>query len=361
MSAGLREWFLAKWPWLLATSLLACSSPSVPADPVPTTPKTTTTTVPTPGASVSAATPIVSIAKPEVFPAAPKPLAVSKSIADTILLVDAADASCNQADEQSAIRCWIEKRYASEPSAQSIALKLFEHSGIIAGVEQEHTMDGGFRGTLHIVPEWPLRQYKKHLEWVAASAEDFNVFFEKLGTKSEKKVRYRHRAIAFKFMRSVNRRTPSAYASDWAIGYNVSGSLHASVDAVRETLFHEIFHLNDSEHATGGTNWSARALGTIHEAILAQCSTRIACLTPYAPMPTMVRGGTYYAFQPNNGEAVHEYGAELATRYYREHRAMIRNEKLPSRPFKCGPKENADAWKLLVDEFFAGIDLVPPC
>ena len=47
----------------------------------------------------------------------------------------------------------------------------------------------------------------------------------------------------------------------------------------------------------GSVNWSSKALGTIHETILAQCSTRIACLTPYAPMPTMVRGGTYYAFQ----------------------------------------------------------------
>ena len=238
---------------------------------------------------------------------------------------------------------------------------MFDRSGHVAGVEAEHQMDGGFRGTIHIVPEWPLRQYRKHLEWVAASADDFDVFFNKLGTKSDKPVRYRHRAIAFKFLRSVNRRTPSAYASEWSIGYNVSGSLHASVDAVRETLFHEIFHLNDPEHAIGQVNWSAKALRPIHEAILGQCSTRIACLTPYAPMPTMVRGGTYYAFQPNNGEAVHEYGAELATRYYREHRAILRGEKLPSRPFKCGPKENADAWKLLVDEFFAGIDLVPPC
>ena len=283
-------------------------------------------------------------------------------MADTILHVDAAlDDACKNDDEQAAIRCLIAKRYENDAAAQSRALALFDHSGDIPGVEHEHVMDGGFRGDIHIVPEWPVRQYRKHLEWVTASADDFDVFFDKLASKSEKPIRYRHRAITYKFLRSVNRRTPSAYASEWSIGYNVSGSLHVSVDAVRETLFHEIFHLNDADHPVGSTSWSAHALRKIQDAILAQCSTRIACLTPYAPMPTMVRGGTYYAFQPNNGDAVHEYAAELATRYYREHRAIFRGEKLPARAFKCGPKENADAWKLLVDEFFGGIDLIPAC
>jgi hypothetical protein len=73
-----------------------------------------------------------------------------------------------------------------------------------------------------------------------------------------------------------------------------------------------------------------------------------------------VRGGTYYAFQPEDYDPVHEYGAELAIRWYREHRAITR--KLPKvAPFKCGPKENAEAWKLIVDEFFGGIDRVPAC
>lgn len=356
------EQFVAKWRLLLAAALVGCSSPPVPADPAPAPAKTSTTPLPSARVAITPVAPAVSIAKPDAPPPAPKPPAVSKSIADTILVADAAaNEACKNADEQRAIRCLVEKRYEDEPSAQSLALGLFDASGYVVGVEHEHMMDGGFRGTIHIVPEWPVRQYKKHLEWVNASAEDFNVFFDKLAPKSTKPVHYRHRAIAFKFMRSVNRRTPSAYASEWSIGYNVSGSLHSSVDAVRETLFHEIFHLNDSEHATGSTNWSANVLRKIHDSILAQCSTRIACLTPYAPMPTMVRGGTYYAFQPNNGDAVHEYGAELATRYYREHRAIFRNEKIPGHPFKCGPPENAQAWKLLVDEFFAGIDLIPAC
>ena len=73
---------------------------------------------------------------------------------------------------------------------------------------------------------------------------------------------------------------------------------------------------------------------------------------------TIVRGGTYYSFQPGNG--VGEYAAELALRYYREQRAALRALPRP-RPFKCGPPENARAWALVRDELFGGIDVVPPC
>jgi hypothetical protein len=72
----------------------------------------------------------------------------------------------------------------------------------------------------------------------------------------------------------------------------------------------------------------------------------------------MVRGGTYYAFQPGNG--VHEYAAELAIRYYREHRALLAGKR-PLAPFKCGVPENAESWKLVVDRFFGSIDLTPTC
>jgi hypothetical protein len=55
-----------------------------------------------------------------------------------------------------------------------------------------------------------------------------------------------------------------------------------------------------------------------------------------------------------------KYAAELAIRWYREHRAITK--KLPRvAPFKCGPKENGEAWRLIVDEFFGGVDLVPAC
>jgi hypothetical protein len=40
---------------------------------------------------------------------------------------------------------------------------------------------------------------------------------------------------------------------------------------------------------------------------------------------------------------------------------MLLKRPLAKPPFKCGPPENAKAWDLLKDEFFGGVDLVPPC
>lgn len=169
---------------------------------------------------------------------------------------------------------------------------------------------------------------------------------------------YRWRALALRFFRSVGRVTPSAYASDWHVSYNVSGSLLGSEAGVRDTLFHEIFHLNDAAHQ----DWSARALRATFDFIVKKCTTaNMACLAPYAPGETVVRGGTYYAFQPDNGDAVREYAAELALRWYTEHRAVQHGEKLPRTPFKCGPPENARAWALMVAEFWGGIDQIPAC
>lgn len=255
----------------------------------------------------------------------------------------------------------LEKRYAGHASALGLVLALHESSGSIAGVEQAYVMDGGFRGAIRIVPELPVGPYEKHLRWVSAASADFDEFFTALAARSKTGVRYRHRPIAWKFFRSVGRTTPSAYAIDWSIGYNVSGSLHRSADAVRETLFHEIFHLNDAKRLPGPEQWSRKRLGAIHDAILTKCGTRAPCLSPYAPTPTMVRGGTYYAFQPNNGDAVHEYAADIAARFYQETRAILRGEKLVKPAFKCGPSENERAWKFVVEEFFGGVDLVPPC
>ena len=73
-----------------------------------------------------------------------------------------------------------------------------------------------------------------------------------------------------------------------------------------------------------------------------------------------VGGGTYYAFQPGAPTGL-EYAAELATRYHDEQLAMIQGRALAKPAFKCGPIENANAWNLLVDEFFGGVDFVPRC
>src|SRR5262249_29517302 len=95
------------------------------------------------------------------------------------------------------------------------------------------------------------------------------------------------------------------------------------------------------------------------ETIVSRCGTDTRCLRPYAPNSTLVRGGTYYAFQPGNGVA--EYAAELAIRYFREMRARERGKALPEPAFKCGPPENARAWELMVTEFLGGADQTPPC
>ncbi len=168
-------------------------------------------------------------------------------------------------------------------------------------------------------------------------------------------------------MRSVGKRTPSAYATLaagrlWSITHNVVGSLLTSERGVRETYFHELFHLNDFDHG----DWSSKTLGTDYQAIIKRCGTTgakaVKCLTPFAPNDTKVRAtGTYYAFQPNNGDSVHEYAAELAVRYYKEQLAMATKGKLAAKAFKCGPPENARAWKALVAEFFGGHDRVPAC
>lgn len=181
------------------------------------------------------------------------------------------------------------------------------------------------------------------------------MFAAELAAAASSPVRYRHRSLALRYFRSVRARTPSAYASGWTVAYNLAGSLHRSADEVRETLFHEIFHLNDSAHGA----WSQAALSPIYDAIVARCGTRIPCLAPYSPNGTIVKGGTYYSFQPGNG--VGEYAAELAIRYYREQRAALRGERLGKPPFKCGPPENARAWSLLAGEFFGGADRVVPC
>ncbi|WP_437900233.1 hypothetical protein [Sorangium sp. So ce124] len=253
------------------------------------------------------------------------------------------------------IRCLLALRYQGDPQASASATALFDQNGSVAGLEREHMMDGGYRGMLHLVPELPVRAERRHLEWTVSAIADFDAFVADLAAAASSPVRYRHRALALRYFRSVRARTPSAYASGWTVAYNLSGSLHRSADDVRETLFHELFHLNDVAH--GG--WSQAALSPIYDGIVARCGTRISCLTPYSPNETIVKGGTYYSFQPGNG--VVEYAAELAIRYYREQRAALRGKRLSKAPFKCGPPENARAWSLLSGEFFGGADRVAPC
>ena len=264
------------------------------------------------------------------------------------------------------IRCLYDERYKGDARAASIAHELWVKWRIVAGVEVAHTMDGGYRGMIRLEPAVPVGADRKHLEWVASAIADFDVFFAELAAYRDQHTDggavarasgarpYRFRPITLRFMRSIGARTPAAYAHDWTVAYNFMGTLNISADAVRETMFHEIFHLNDAAHG----DWSPKALGKIFEGVARKCGVAIPCLTPYTPNDTVVRGGTYYSFQPGNG--VGEYAAELALRYYREQRAALR--KLPRvKPFKCGPPQNAEAWALMRDELFDGVDAVPAC
>jgi hypothetical protein len=288
-----------------------------------------------------------------------------------------ADPSCN-----GDLRCLVDHAFARDDQARVLALALLDETGDVAGIDHEQTMDGGFRGTLHILPALPTGDARVQLERVLAAARDFETFFRQAYPSRRPGAGgspYRWRDLSVRFFRSmsgpkgheVDRTTPSAYAigprrmpesaSDdisFSLSYNVRGSLLTSDTGVRETLFHEIFHMNDAAHG----DWSARALLTDYNAILKKCgATNLTCLGPYAPNDTMVRGGTFYAFEQNNGLPVREYAAELALRWYKEHRALQRNEPPPfGRSFKCGPPENRRSWDALVKEFF-GIDLVPAC
>lgn len=265
------------------------------------------------------------------------------------------------------VRCLFDERYRGDAKAAGIAHELFVKWRTVAGVEVAHTMDGGYRGMIRIEPAVPVGENRKHLEWVAGALRDFDTFFGELEKSRGGAGRsvlfsasgpsprpFRFHPLTLRFMRSVAARTPAAYAHDWTVAYNFVGTLNVSADAVRETMFHEVFHLNDAAHG----NWSPGALGAIFDVAAKKCGTTIPCLAPYTPNDTIVRGGTYYSFQPGNG--VTEYAAELALRYYREQRAALRGLPRP-KPFKCGPPENARAWALMRDEFFAGVDAVPAC
>lgn len=357
---------------LAAVALAACAAPPPKTDARPATSSAPT---PPPSASLAAPERDAGAAVAEVVDAGgvvdAGPRAPRVADVAPVLFPEASAIGerCPESlPEEARVRCFYDARYAPDPRAASIAHGLLARHGIVAGVERAHMMDGGYRGTLRITPAVPHGDARKHLAWLEASFADFERFFGDLARAPgdagpPATIPYRYRPITLRFMRSdkcegarcTPARTPSAYAWDWTIAYHLDGSLNTSEDAVRETMFHEIFHLNDQAR----DDWSIRALGPIFDRIVAKCGTRAACLAPYAPNDTMVRGGTYYAFQPGNG--VREYAAELAVRYYKEQRAALRGERQPRPRFKCGNAENKAAWDAFVAELFGGVDRAPPC
>jgi hypothetical protein len=255
-------------------------------------------------------------------------------------------------DEDRRVRCLVAHRYEDEPEARELALTLLQETGSLAGLLPEETTEDGRGEKVHLLPARPVGPNREHLVWVIAACRDYKRVLE--GLSSHGPVTFRDRPVDFRFFYSAKGRMPSAFAATRNIGYNLYGAVNVSEDTVRDTLFHELFHLNDGWHG----EWSRVALTPIYDRIVGRCGKRRACLSPYAPTDTLL-GGTYYAFAPKGG--VREYAAEVALRYYRENRLVLQGKPLPVRPFKCGPSENRQAWDLLAAEFFGGVDRTPSC
>lgn len=288
-------------------------------------------------------------------PPAPEPVLVPVPVPvpEAAPPLPSASASASPSPAPSPDRDALAARFASDPESARIALSLFDRDASIADTLPAQVFDGGYRGILHLVPALPVGADRPPLAWVDAALADFDAFFA--GLAAHGTPRYRWQGLTFRFFRTVGNTTPNAFAEGWTIAWNVHGSINHSADATRETLFHEIYHLDDADHG----DWSPAHLTSLQRAIEARCGTRIPCLTPYAPTSTIVRNGTFYAFQPGND--VHEYAAEVSLRWYREQRAILRGDP-PVRPsFKCGPEENRRAWEAIAAEFFGGVDLVPGC
>ncbi len=238
----------------------------------------------------------------------------------------------------------------SNARVRTAAWHLFEAYRIEVIAAPVHSIDGGYRGTIHFAPSAFDDNDATHVQWVARAFDDMAPVFEAIGKDHTPRYVWKPRIIRFCHS-TGGKRTPAAYAGGDTITYNTQGTLHVSAEAVRETLVHEVFHLNDN-------GWSPGALGASYDAVKKKCGTAIACLAKYSPGDTIVRGGTYYAFQPGND--VGEYAAELMVRFFREHRALT--QKAPPRsPWKCAAPENAAVWTALSHTHFDDADLLASC
>jgi hypothetical protein len=244
--------------------------------------------------------------------------------------------------------------FATDAEVTRVAEDIRKVHAVALTLERDHMMDGGYRGMVHIIPKAPIGADRRHLAFLRAALDTSAAFGSKVASLAPAPAPAKpSRAYMFlptevRFFRTEPKRTPSAYAIETRIAYNLVGTLMQTRESVIETMVHEVFHLNDQAH----NNWSETALAPIHARLVSKCAKNSACLAPYAPGTTMVRGGTYYAFQPGNGPG--EYAAELMVRIYREVIAR------PKKPFKCVNDVNAEAHQKLTTEFF-GFDPVPGC
>lgn len=251
--------------------------------------------------------------------------------------------------------CLIEFRFADDAEALELARSLYAKTGVLPGVDTTKSQSTYTGEHIPTRPALPVGDDRQHLAWIIASFERYDEVFSTLAAQAPAPIDFRLRPDAFVFFRTETRTYPSAWGQGGVVGYNLDGPLHTSERDVLETLFHELFHLNDERR--GG--WSASVLGDVFEAIVSRCGGDHECLGSFAPGDTCVPDGTYYPFDERTRD-VREYGAELALRYYLEHEAILRGLPLEP-PFKCGSDENRAVWERLVHDFFGGLDLSRDC
>lgn len=358
-----------RWPWVLsATLLLAACGTSTSSSPRPLPAARATrkidgakTATPTPQAAPIASAvpsslphadasdqPAVKAAGETRAEAAERVLFLATHLRTTELRT-----SCPVTlSDDRRVRCLVSLRYEDDPASRDLALTLLTETGSLAGLLPEETTEDGRGEKVRLLPARPVGPNREHLSWLISAFRDYKQVLD--GLSSRGPVTFQDRPVDFRFFYSAKGRMPSAFAATRNIGYNLFGAVNVSEDAVRDTLFHELFHLNDGWRG----EWSRSALTHIYDRVLGRCGKRNACLSVYAPTDTML-GGTYYAFTKRGG--VREYAAEVALRYYREHRLLLLGKPLPVRPFKCGPSENREAWSLIATAFFGGVDLAPSC
>jgi len=251
--------------------------------------------------------------------------------------------------------CLIEFRFAEDGEALELARTLYAKTGVLPGVDTTESQSSYSGNVVATRPALPVGDDRQHLAWIIASFERYDEVFSMLAARAPAPIDFNLRPDAFVFFRTETKTYPSAWGQGGVVGYNLEGPLHTTERDVLETLFHELFHLNDERR--GG--WSATALGDVFESIVSRCGGADECFATFAPYDTRVPNGTYYPFDERTRD-VREYGAELALRYYLEHEAILTGTPLEP-PFKCGSEENRAAWERLARDFFGGLDLSRDC
>jgi len=346
----------------LFASLTACSAAPPAPTPIKTAPAPATSIAPPtsasvapeplpPAASASAQTPVPT---PPTHPGRPEAAERVLFLATHLRTTDLREACPVTLDEVPRVHCLISLRYADENESKKLALTLYEETGSLAGLLPEETNQDSKGKKIQLKPARPIGRNKEHLQWILEAMREYARFLQELKTRAKRPVLMQDRPLDFRFFYTEEGGTPSAFAVGRNIGYNLNGTVNVHAEAVRDTLFHEIFHLND----VWQDNFSARLLAPIEMRILERCKGNVKCLASYAPTDTTMNGKPYAFIDGGSGK---EYAAELALRYFREQRLMIDGKPLPIPAFKCGPAENQEAMTLIIDTFFGGVDLVPAC